>query len=747
MSPTLPTSNALDLSAILVRLSRECGVGVEQLRADQLLKESQSAWPGDEEKQWSKWLREACECLALRSQVVNLTIEDALNLSQDGALIVGGYHPDHAGLHVLLGWDGRKTELATGELDGRRRISRSELTKNILHATDSQQIYEWVVVEHPELSDADDARHLHNRPFKRLLRIVRPEWPDIWMILVFAFFAGVLNLATPIAVEALVNTVSFGQQLQPVLVLATLLFGFLAFAALMKGMQTYVAEIIQRRLFARVAADLAYRLPRVESNGLHGEYGPELVNRFLDVVTLQKVVAQLLLDGVSIVLATLVGMTVLAFYHPWLLGFDVFLLIMIVAGIVVLGRGGISSCIDESKMKYRLTAWFEDLMRCQNGFKVNGGAEFAIDRANQLTAKYLSARRSHFTILFRQISFTLALQAVAGTVLLGAGGWLVIQGQLSLGQLVAAELIVTTILSSLAKLGKHLEGFYDVIAAVDKLGHLFDLPVERHDGMLGGIEGDGVDVSLVDLESQGKGWLSKAKLSAEINAGDQLSIYGPSASGKTMLARLFYGLDQPKSGRVEIGGSDPRDLRPDVLRSCVTLIDEPELFEETISENIRLGRKEISSNDIRLAIDQVGLLDELLKLPNGIETKINASAAPLTSTQQRLLMIARAIVGKPRLLVIDCLLDSLPDNDLDRVVELITSEEFTWTLIVTTGQRSLADKFDNTIVFDDSDNSGNSPAKISGPPSEPPNKLGATKPGSNKPDSKDLDSKEQGGAK
>ena len=176
---------------------------------------------------------------------------------------------------------------------------------------------------------------------------MRPEWSDIWMILVFAFFAGVLNLATPIAVEALVNTVAFGRLLQPVLILAVLLFGFLAFAAVMQGVQTYVAEVIQRRLFARVAADFAYRFPRVASSSLDGKYGPELANRFLDVVTLQKVVASLLLDGVSIVLATLVGMTVLAFYHPWLLGFDVLLLIMIVAGLMVLGRGAVSSGIEK----------------------------------------------------------------------------------------------------------------------------------------------------------------------------------------------------------------------------------------------------------------------------------------------------------------------------------------------------------------------------------------------------------------
>ena len=308
-----------DLTAALVRISRECGVGVEHLRAEQLISEARAAWPGDEDHQWSHWLQESCECLALRARVVKLTLDEAISLSRDGALVVGGYTRER-GVQVLVGSDGRRTSLAFGEIDEKIAADGVELSRVFEIPQEGADTSTCLVVEHPEISDAEEARDLQHRPIERLMRIVKPEWPDIWMILVFAFFAGVLNLATPIAVEALVNTVAFGRLVQPVLVLAILLFGFLAFAAVMQAMQTYVAEVIQRRLFARVSADLAYRLPRVASSGLKGKYGPELVNRFLDVVTLQKVVASLLLDGVGIVLATLVGMTVLAFYHPGCLG-------------------------------------------------------------------------------------------------------------------------------------------------------------------------------------------------------------------------------------------------------------------------------------------------------------------------------------------------------------------------------------------------------------------------------------------
>ncbi|MCO6044744.1 ATP-binding cassette domain-containing protein [Aeoliella sp. ICT_H6.2] len=681
------------LATVLVRLCRECDVDIELLRAEQVLGEVQEAWPGDERRLWRKWLVESCESLHLRARQVELTMEEVEDLAKDGAKLVGSR--DSSGeIQVVVGKSPKGLLLGEGPFEATRVIALTELLASTIEQSSPAQ-HEWVVVEHPELTNIHDAQHLHDRPIERLLRIIRPEWSDIWIILVFALFAGVLNLATPIAVEALVNTVAFGQLLQPVVVLAVMLFIFLAFAALLRALQTYVAEIIQRRLFARVAADLAYRLPRVDARSLTNSYGPELVNRFLDVATLQKVVANLLLDGVSIALATLVGMTVLAFYHPWLLGFDLLLIATVSIGLVLLGRGAIASGIDESKLKYKLTAWFEEVTRCQLGFKADGGPEFAFDRANQLTAQYLKIRQSHFRILFRQIVFTLGLQAVAGTVLLGVGGWLVIQGQLSLGQLVAAELIVTTILASLAKLGKHIEGFYDLVAAVDKLGYLFDLEVEKPSGLTGVLNtGAGLSLRLTDLRSKTGDCLATHGFTASIAAGEHVAIIGAAGSGKTTLARMIYGLEQPVAGQLEIGDCDPTDLRPDLLRAAVAIAGETEIIDSSIAENLRLGRPYITSSHVRHALEQTGLLESIITLPDGIDQRLLPTGRPLSSNQQRLLMIARAIAGDPELLVIDGILDSLPEEQLDKVLATLLSAEQSWTLIVMTTRQEIAARLD-----------------------------------------------------
>lgn len=678
------------LAGVLVRISRECESPVEHLRAEQLVREAREAWPGEESEMWSKWLAETCRCLNLRAREAELHLEDARHLAEDGAAVVGLWR-EARGPIVLIG----HSDIAEGEIDERLGVSACELAKASVESPVPRQ---WLVVEHAEQIDAACDSRLSHQPIMRLARLLGPEWNDLWIVLVFAFIAGLLSLSTPIAVEALINTVAFGRLLQPVVVLATLLFGFLAFAGIMQAMQTYVAEVIQRRLFARVSADLAYRLPSIDASRLDGAYAPELTNRFLDVVTLQKIVAQLLLDGINIVLATFVGMTVLAFYHPWLLGFDVLLLGLVVSGLAVLGRDAIRTGIDESKYKYRITAWFEDLARCGTAFKPAGGAEFAADRANLLTTKYLGHRQSHFSVLFRQILFVLGLQAVAGTVLLAGGGWLVIQGQLTLGQLVAAELIVSTILGSLAKVGKHLEGFYDLVAAVDKLGILFDLPVERHDGLLVmESEDGGLPVSLKGVQVAGvRGRLAEG-LSLDVACGERVAIVGGAKSGKSALCQLLYGASEPSSGRVTIAGLAPTDVRPDVLRASVAMSAASEIFEGTLAENVHLRRRIVGTKECRAALEAVGLLDDCLDLKQGLDTPLTAATTCLSSGQQRLLMLARAIAAEPKLLLIDGTLDGLPDEQLETALAALLDPRRGWTLVVATGRRDVASRLDRVV--------------------------------------------------
>ena len=325
----------------------------------------------------------------------------------------------------------------------------------------------------------DGEHHAHPSPLRRFLGLLNFDRRDIGYVVLFAFVSGILALATPLAVESLVNVVSWGTYIQPLIVLGLMLLTCLGLAGVLKVLQTVVVEMIQRRQFVRIVGDLAHRFPRANQASLIGAYPRELANRVFDIMTIQKATAILLLDGVSIVLTTIVGLVLLAFYHPFLLGFDMVLVMAMISITWLLGRGGIRTAIEESMTKYEVAHWLQDVLASPSVFKTGGGEVLAIARSNQLTANYINARQRQFRVVIRQVIFAVGLQVVASTALLALGGWLVIDGQLTLGQLVASELVVTVVVGAFAKAGKSLEKFYDLMAGIDKVGHLLDIPVDR----------------------------------------------------------------------------------------------------------------------------------------------------------------------------------------------------------------------------------------------------------------------------
>jgi putative ABC transport system ATP-binding protein len=662
-------------------------------RIRRALEEAAATWPPGQEDRWWKWLVEASRSLGLKCQIIDCTFDQLAEMAREGARIVTRVGPERQWTAIAT-THGRRFHLLRPLRDQNQLWVTPRRLRSLLEVAGRDELTRCLVIDAGFPGGEVGLGNPGERtPLQRVWGLLRPESGDIWIIFVFAVVTGMLALATPLAVETLVNTVAFGRLLQPVVILALMLLAFLSFSAAIRALQTYVVEIIQRRLFARVAADLAYRLPRTDIEALDGKVGRELVNRFFDVVTVQKVCAQLLLDGINLALATLIGMAVLAFYHPWLLGFAVVLLAMLAFAIFVLGRGAISTSVKESKKKYMMAAWLEELISCPIAFRHSGAAEFALDRADRLIFEYLSARKEHFRILIRQIVFVLALQALASTALLGLGGWLVISGQLTLGQLVAAELIVSAIVGSFAKLGKHMEAFYDLLAAIDKLGQLFDLPIERQDGLLTLPSGRPAAVRISNATyTNPAGSLCLSNLQLTIASGERVVLNGASGSGKSQLLDLLYGNRTPDSGHVAINGLDPRDLRPDTLRKYVALVRHQEIFSGTIAENVHLERPDVSTNDVRDALEQVGLLERVLSLPEGLETPLVESGYPLTTSQARKLMLARAISGRPRLMLIDELLDCFNDQDAVDLMDMLCEPTQPWTLVVVSGRSAIIER-------------------------------------------------------
>ena len=671
------------------------GLHVDRSRIRRAVDEASQTFFRESDEGWWRWIVEAGESLGRKCRVIEGDLPQLVQLARNGVVVI--LRSTDGKVWHSLSANGRRINLATpgGKRDSAvasvRRVERQ------LRREGFEGPLRCVVVESTLTSaGALLSETGEKKPLSRLISLLRAESRDVWVVVIFALVSGLLTMTTPLAVEALVNTVAFGRFLQPVIVLSLMLLAFLLFQAAMKAVQTFVVEIIQRRLFARVAADLSFRLPRTRVEALEEEYAPELVNRFFDIVLVQKISAQLLLDGISLVLSIAVGMAVLAFYHPYLLAFDVVLVLAILFTMFVLGYGAVKTSIKESKTKYAMAAWLEDLARCRTTFRYDGAAEFALERSDQLIYDYLTARKKHFRVLMRQIIFMLLLQALASTGLLAIGGWLVISGQLSLGQLVAAELIVAVVVGSLAKLGKHIEGFYDLMASIDKLGSLFDLPIERTDGLLTMSSGLGITARDVCYSlPDGREVLKEVSLT--VKSGQKVAISGPSGCGKSLLLDILFGLREPTSGVVTVNGIDPRDVRPDVLRRHVALARDIEIFEGTIAENVHLERPDISIGDVRAALEVVGMMPAIQQQPMGLDTTLTSSGNPLTTSQLRRIMVARAIAGAPEIVLLDEILDSMSDTSAVLILQRIIDAKLPWTILLVSNREKLKSMMDTVI--------------------------------------------------
>ena len=670
MSPSSAIrQNSLESAASLLKLAladRQISCDNRRLAAD--LRQAATQGDANVSSEWTDWFLTASPASGLKCRQLTGQPEELSELALAGVIVLIPFNGEWLTI-------GERGSVRSIDADGRLRSDRS-LAQCLSGSTAA---LEAVVIEGGFPQSVAD--HHGATPWQRLIRLLSPEWRDILTILIYSLVIALLTLATPIAVESLVNTVAFGRLVQPIVVLSTILFGFLAFSAALRALQTFVAEIVQRRLFARVASDLAWRLPRVDATAIEGRNMPELVNRFFDIVTVQKVVSAFLLDGIGIVLTTLVGMSVLAFYHPLLLAFDLVLLIAVAFILFVLGYGGVGTSIKESKYKYATADTLEEIARCVHLFKGHGGAELALQHMDRQVAGYLDARKKHFRVLLRQTFSSLMLQALASTVLLGLGGWLVINGQLTLGQLVAAELIVTVIVSSVAKFGKHLESFYDVMASIDKLGYLFDLPVEPCVGAVS-IPGDRpfeLNISEVSIGS-GTGFVAIL--------GQSVAVTGEPLDCARLMDQL-YGLRAAESGSIQLSGVDIRDIRSDLLRRDVALVRDVEILEGTISDNISLGRADVSHEQMWDAIRLVRLEQRINSLPLGIRCQLAVNGSPLSRTEVTRLIFARALAAHPRLLLVDGELDSLSDEEVEGLIASGLMADPSRVLILVSGRQKL----------------------------------------------------------
>lgn len=543
-------------------------------------------------------------------------------------------------------------------------------------------------------------------PFQRVVKLLSLEKQDILLLLYLTAAYGVLGIATPVAVQAMVNIVTMGGILQPLYVVGVILFCLLALSGAIYAIESFLVEMIQRRIFVRYSLQIAQNTGQIHIS-VYDQFNPvELVNRYFDIQTVQKSMATLLTVGLTALLQGLIGSIVLLFYSLYFGILVILMLIVLWVIIFGLGKPAEETAIKESKAKYEMAAWLETIARNKWLSKFYGAKQRNTANTAQLAESYLLVRAKHFKVLMMQLIGAVGLYALIGTGMLILGGTLVIKGQINLGQFVAAELIIFGVLSAFVRFVTKLEYFYDLLAAVDKLGVLETLPVERSGEHQPGEEGY-TKLKVHELTFQHADQAALVKnLSFSLQRGDSLALMGGLGSGKTTLLELIMGMRQPGQGHISYNDIDVRQLDLSHLRDRIGVANKVEWQHGSILDNLKLQRPEVSLDHVIELLQVLGLWQEISKLPNGIETVLTDFGAPMTHTQLQRLMLARAMLGQPDVLIIDGLLDQLSQDELDQVLMLLKRHQQDWMVLITTRYPHIAQQCKQVINLESMANTG-----------------------------------------
>lgn len=315
-------------------------------------------------------------------------------------------------------------------------------------------------------------------PFRRLIRLLGSEKRDIGYIYLYAIIAGLINLSLPLGIQAVFNFVSSGTVFNSVYLLIGLVIIGVILGGLLQIGQISLVEVLQQRIFAKAAFEFTYRLPRIRPEALRPYYPPELMNRFFDIVSVQKSLPKVLIDITAAGIQVLLGIILLSFYHPVFIVFGLLTVLMLWFVSWIYGKRGVETSLSESKYKYKVAAWLEDLARDLTAYRREADSLEAIDKMDDLVANYLKYRNDHYRVLKRFFYNAVAFKAVITGSLLVVGTALVVERQMTLGQFVAAELVIVLITSAVEKLIMSIDVIFDLLTAVEKLGSVTDLPLE-----------------------------------------------------------------------------------------------------------------------------------------------------------------------------------------------------------------------------------------------------------------------------
>ena len=521
-----------------------------------------------------------------------------------------------------------------------------------------------------ELKEAQEVK----QPLWQFFELVKPHW----LVLIEVFFASILlqvfGLVTPILTQLLLDKVVVQRSITTLTAVGSGLLIFGLFKVAIGGLRQYLLDHTANRIDMALIVGFIRHTFRLPLAFFESRYVGDIMARVQENRKIQRFLTGEALSLILDLLTMFVYVGVM-FWYSWKLAM---LVLVVVPPMVIL------TAVSTPFLK-RISRQIFHAVAAENRYLIQAltGVRTVKSMAVEQTVRWqweellnkLVKKRFSGQVIGNQLSIiSSSMHTIGTTALLWYGAWLVIHNELTIGQLVAFNMLLGNVISPFQRLAGLWHELQEVLIAVERINDVLDSEPEE------------------DLHHQPRQFLPSLKgyirfenvtfryhpdsdanvlenINFEVKPGQTVALVGRSGSGKTTIAKLILGLYPPTEGKVLIDGQDVTSLGLRPLRQQIGVVDQDTfLFGNTIRENISLGHPEASLEEIMAAARQAGADSFIKKLPMGYETHIGEGGGLLSGGQRQRIAIARALLGNPPLLMFDEATSHL-DAESERLIQ------------------------------------------------------------------------------
>lgn len=541
-------------------------------------------------------------------------------------------------------------------------------------------------------------------PAQRFWALLKPDQKEITNLYLYAIFHGLVYLSLPLGIQAIINLIQGGQISTSWVILIVLVIAGIGASGLLQIAQLKITEGLQQKILTRSAIEFSYRIPRIKQEALAGKNPVELMNRFFDTVSVQKGLSKLLIDLSTAIIQMIFGLLLLALYHPFFVLFSMATVVALWLIFRFSYRKGMESSLRESKHKYLIAHWLEEIARNKQAIKITQSSEFVMQRTNNEVENYLNARDSHFKVLLKQYGLMVLFKIIMATGLLAIGGILVMEQQMNIGQFVAAEIIILLIMSSSEKIIMSMEVIYDVLTSLEKIGQVTDLQLEQQEG-LSLDQKEKTEALKIEIQNLSLTENSASVVVKDINLllkpGELVQLHSYDDQARKLFAEMITGQRDITTGNISINGLPIQNLDLAYYRSKIAFISRrDQLLDTTLLDNITLGRPGISISQVTALISNLGLSSFVDSLPNGYYTVMPTDERYLPKATIKKILIARSLISAPLLILAGDIFGDFDPHEKKKILSILTEQPHTPTIIFLTNDEALKSLVTAHYMFD-----------------------------------------------